>query len=178
MEADERLMERVQRGDGRALEILIQRHGQRLHRFLTRRGDAARADDLFQETWLRVVRGRASFDPARRFSSWLFQIANNLCRDLARRRAVEVRELHGLQARAGAAADAGRSGSAELKLDVRRRLGALPERLREVLVLRYFEGMAEAEIASVVGVPAGTVKSRLHAAVKALRLQEVEPDVA
>jgi RNA polymerase sigma-70 factor (ECF subfamily) len=65
----------------------------------------------------------------------------------------------------------------DVKLDVRRRLEALPDRLREVLVLRYFEGLSEPEIASVAGIPGGTVKSRLHAAVKALRGQEATLDV-
>lgn len=177
MEADEGLMVRVQHGDARALEALVGRYDRRLLGFLGRRGPAGRAEDLFQETWLRVVRSAAAFDPSRRFSTWLFQIANNLCRDLARRHAVETRG-----ADAGGALPAALHGGAarvpvDVKLDVRRRLEALPDRLREVLVLRYFEGLSEPEIATVAGVPAGTVKSRLHAAVKALRGQETPIDV-
>jgi RNA polymerase sigma-70 factor (ECF subfamily) len=175
MEADETLMVRVQRGDGRALEALVGRYERRLFGFLARRGEHGRAEDLFQETWLRVVRGRTGFDPGRRFSTWLYQIANNLCRDLARRRAVETRELLTLHDSASAGSRSG-APPADVHLDVRRRLLALPERLREVLVLRYFEGLAESEIAAVVGVPPGTVKSRLHAALRALRGQEAPGD--
>jgi len=176
MEPDEDLMRRVQQGDGRALDELVERHRRGLHAFLARRTPTPRRDDLFQETWLRVVRSKDRFDPGLRFTTWLFQIANNLCRDLARRSAVESRE----RARAAADADAApRSDPAprvELRLDVGRRLALLPERLREVLLLRYFEDLPEREIAAIVGVPAGTVKSRLHAAVRALRGQEPDDD--
>ena len=80
-------MVRVQAGDEGALAALMDRYKGPLYGFLNRRvGDAA-ADDLFQESWLRVVRARDRFDPRRRFSTWIFQIANNLCRDRGRRRA-------------------------------------------------------------------------------------------
>lgn len=166
-------MRRVQQGDGRALDALVERHRRRLYGFLARRASDARRDDLFQETWLRVVRAKDRFDPTQRFTTWLFQIANNLCRDGARRRAVESRER--ARAAADAAAAATHGGGApglELRLDVGRRLARLPDRLREVLVLRYFEDLPEREIAAIVGVPAGTVKSRLYAAVRVLRGEE------
>jgi RNA polymerase sigma-70 factor (ECF subfamily) len=115
------------------------------------------------------VRARASFDPARRFSTWLFSIANNLCRDAGRRSAVELRERAAVQ-HAGEQT-ASMAPGIDARLDVGRRLALLPERLREVLVLRYFEDLGEREIAEIVGVPAGTVKSRLHAAVRTLRGQ-------
>lgn len=170
-------MRRVQQGDGRALDALVERHRRRLYGFLARRAPDGRRDDLFQETWLRVVRAKDRFDPTLRFSTWLFQIANNLCRDGARRSAVESRER--ARAAADAAAAATHGGGApgpDLRLDVGRRLARLPERLREVLVLRYFEDLPEREIAAVVGVPPGTVKSRLHAAVRVLRGEEADDE--
>ena len=89
-------MERVQGGDDRALSERLERYRAPLFGFLARRlGDAASAEDLFQETWLRVVRARARFDPQRRFSTWLFQIANNLCRDRFRRSGTERRARPG-----------------------------------------------------------------------------------
>ena len=169
---DEELMVLVQAGDEGALATLMDRYKGPLYGFLNRRvGDAA-ADDLFQESWLRVVRARDRFDPRRRFSTWIFQIANNLCRDRWRRRAVEVRHLESLaQDRAGGS-EGTAVASVELRLDMRQRLDALPERLREVLVLRYYQQLPERDIAEILGIPRGTVKSRLHAAVKALRAQE------
>ncbi len=165
-------MAAVRRGDEEALGILLDRYRSRLFGFLIRRiGDPSAAEDLFQETWLRVVRARERFDPARRFSTWLFHIANNLCRDRARRRAVAGRYAESMLEQTRN--DPGRRSAPPLdeRLDMQRRLAALPDHLREVLLLRYYHQLGEREIAEAVGVPPGTVKSRLHSAVKALRRQ-------
>ena len=172
MESDERLMARLAEGDESALGPLLDRWRGPLYGFLARRVGDSDADDLFQETWLRVVRYRDRFDPQRRFSTWLFQIANNLCRDRGRR--LEVRDRYRRDRQADAAGDPTRTRPPPLDqtLDIRRRVAELPDKLREVLVLRYFRELPEKEIARIVGIPPGTVKSRLHAAVKALRAQE------
>jgi RNA polymerase sigma-70 factor (ECF subfamily) len=164
---DEELMVQLQAGSESALETLVERWRAPLFGFLVRRSPPADADDLFQETWLRVVRARRRFDPRRRFSTWLFQIANNLCRDRFRRGGVAARARAVL-----AEAPAPGAPDPSLRIDLARRLAALPERLREVLVLRYYRDLGESEIAELLGVPAGTVKSRLHAALRALRETE------
>jgi len=174
MESDERLMTRLASGDEAALAPLLERWRGPLHAFLARRVGDADADDLFQETWLRVVRYRDRFDAQRRFSTWLFQIANNLCRDRGRRRGVRERYRSERQAEAHGDPERTRPPPLDRAIDVRRRVMALPDKLREVLVLRYYRDLPEKEIARIVGIPAGTVKSRLHAAVKALREQEPE----
>ena len=163
-------MLQVQAGSEGALEALVDRWRARLFGFLQRRAGAGDADDLFQETWLRVVRARRRFDPRLRFSTWLFQIANNLCRDRFRRGAVAARgrEAFAEQPRDGADADPA------LRIDLARRLAQLPDRLREVLVLRYYRDLGEREIAELLGIPPGTVKSRLHAALRSLRATEGE----
>jgi RNA polymerase sigma-70 factor (ECF subfamily) len=163
-------MERVQAGDERALGELLERYRSRLFAFLSRRsGDPDSADDLFQETWIRVARARDSFDPKRSFSTWLFQIANNLCRDLFRRREVETRAKRTLREAAQSDPRARTAPRLDAKLDVERRLAQLPDRLRAVLVLRYFHGFGEREMAEILEIPQGTVKSRLHHAVRILR---------
>ena len=164
---DEELMVQLQAGSERALETLLERWRAPLFGFLLRRTSLGDADDLFQETWLRVVRARRRFDPRRRFSTWLFQIANNLCRDRFRRGGAAARG-HAALAQVPAPAPPDPS----LRIDIARRLSALPERLREVLVLRYYRDLGESEIAELLGIPAGTVKSRLHAALRALREAE------
>ena len=89
-------MVRVQAGDPQALSALIDRWRGPLYAFLWRRaGDGA--DDLFQESWIRVARARDRFDRSRRFSTWLFQIANNLCRDRWRRQDARRRALDALR---------------------------------------------------------------------------------
>ena len=167
-ESDERLMQRVQRGEARALERLFDRYRGPLFGFLVRRsGDVEMAEDLLQESWLRVVRSRERFDPSRRFSTWLFQIANNLCRDHARRRAVRERGRERVETEAAPAQPS--QAPLDLRIEMKQRLERLPDPLREVLVLRYYHGLGERQIAEVVGAPAGTVKSRLHRAVRRLR---------
>lgn len=162
-------MVRVQAGDSQALAALIDRWRGPLYAFLWRRaGDGA--DDLFQESWIRVTRARDRFDPELRFSTWLFQIANNLCRDRwrrqdARRRALDALREENLTSGNTAAPPPALPSDRQLE----RRLAELPERMREILVLRYYQDLGEAEIADVLGIPRGTVKSRLHAAVRAAR---------
>ncbi|MDH3212146.1 MAG: sigma-70 family RNA polymerase sigma factor [Myxococcales bacterium] len=170
-------MVRVQRGEVQAFEALFERYRPRLFGFLVRRcGDSAAAEDLFQETWLRLVRARDRFDPGRRFSTWLFQIANNLCRDRARRLAVESRESKAMQAQIEPDRPGVPPPQHELRRALERRLAALPDRLREVLLLRYYHDLSEREIAAIAGVPPGTVKSRLHAAIRALRTETGRDD--
>lgn len=170
-------MTRLQAGDQAALGVLLDRYRAPLYGFLWRRGARESADDLFQETWLRVVRARDRFDPGRRFSTWLYQIANNLCRDRGRRRAVEGRAMEAERTRLQTEPRAGDPArSAGLALDVERRLRALPDRLREVLVLRYYQDLGEVEISRVLGIPRGTVKSRLHAALHTLRGRAEDDD--
>jgi RNA polymerase sigma-70 factor (ECF subfamily) len=166
--SDEDLMVRVQAGDPQALAALIDRWRGPLYAFLWRRaGDGA--DDLFQESWIRVSRARDRFDRSRRFSTWLFQIANNLCRDRWRRLDARRRALDAWQAELEVSGDA--QGAPPEAPDARlaRMLERLPERQREVLVLRYWHDLGEAEVADILGIPRGTVKSRLHAAARAAR---------
>lgn len=166
MESDEELMAAIARGEEHALAVLIERHAGGLLGFLLRVShDRDDAEDLLQDTWMRVARGARSFDPARRVRPWLYGIAANLARDSFRRRTVRARA--GRETRGDAAPQA--LFRPIERIDMRERLLRLPDRLREVLVLRFYEGFDEAEMADALGIPRGTVKSRLHAAIGALR---------
>ena len=168
VDSDEDLMVQVQAGNDEALALLMDRWRAPLYGFLTRRvGDAS--DDVFQESWIRVVRARDRFDPERRFSTWLFQIANNLCRDRWRRLSARGRALEAVT-RESVATRVPQSDPDVREPDtMRTRVLTLPEKQREVLVLRYYQDLSEAEIAEALSIPKGTVKSRLHTAVKSLR---------
>lgn len=152
-------MQAVATGDADALRELTGRWRRPLYGFLHRTADGRETDDLYQETWLRVVRGARGFDAGRRFSTWLFQIALNLSRDLHRRTLPEPATSEALE-QAAASLPAGEARDAAL--DVHRLLAALPEAQREVVVLRVLNDVSEDEVARIVGVPRGTVKSRLH----------------
>ena len=175
-QSDETLVVRAEQGDQEAVSALVRRHSPRLYGFLQRyHPDRDDCDDLLQETWIRALSNLNRFDPKKRFTTWLFQIALNLCRDLARRGRVrsgyrkDAQELqHGTE-----------GVTVEEKMDAMKAIESLPMQQKEVLLLRYYHGFPEAEVSEILGCPRGTVKSRLHQAVKAVRIKlepgEVEP---
>lgn len=166
---DENLAVRAEQGDREAVSILVRRHSPRLYGFIQRyHPDRDDCDDLLQETWIRVWTNLGRFDPRMRFSTWLFQIALNLCRDQARREQARSR----LQRSAQGIGNGFHEAAAERKADAMRAIEAieaLPLAQKEILLLRYYHGVPEAEAAEILGCPTGTVKSRLHQAIRAVR---------
>ena len=163
-------MRRVATGDAQAFETLCRRYERPLHQFLWRHLGGRDVDDLYQDTWLRVLRAAARFDPHRRFSTWLFQIAVNLCRDWHRSPPPEPHDPATLD---GVASDAiARRGAA---IDASRLLAALPEAQRAAVLLRYYHDLPEEEVAVILDCPRGTVKSRLHHAMATLKALASEP---
>ena len=161
MPTDEALVERVARGDELALAELLRRWERPLAHFLHRRTGGRDVEDLYQEVWLRVVRAAERFDPHRRFSTWLFQIALNLSRDWQRRVPDEP-------SAAEPGVDAGAADGVEAGIDIARLLARLPEAQRAVVELRYLHDLSEDEVALLLDIPKGTVKSRLHHAIARL----------
>jgi RNA polymerase sigma-70 factor (ECF subfamily) len=174
MATDEDLMAAVAAGDGRALEELCRRYERPLYQFLFRHTGGRDVDDLYQDTWLRVVRAAARFDPRRRFSTWLFQIAVNLSRDWHRRPPPEAVDPAAIDAGSAASSVAGSAGAhdptatSDAAIDARRLLADLPDAQRAVVILRYFHDFSEDEVAAILDCPRGTVKSRLHNAMAQL----------
>ncbi len=173
-ESDERLMLRFQAGDARAFEALVRRHRTPVFSFLLRlTGDRSRAEDLCQETFLKVVRASAEWAPRARFQTWLYAIARNQAVDEARRQAFRRAErLDDAPAAAAASEDPPPDRSAEgalLRPKLEAALAALPEEQREVFLLREYAGLRFHEIATVTGVPMNTVKSRMRYALEGLR---------
>lgn len=161
-------------GNDGATRSLLERYRKSLYGFLFRVcGDVTEAEDLFQETFLRAFRSGGRFDPNRRFKPWLFAIALNLARDRGRRLA------HPATPRFQANDDLPEPAAGEppdqhenswiQRADLSAALAQVPEYIREVVVLRYFEGMEQTEIAAVLGIPKGTVKSRLYRGIRLLR---------
>jgi RNA polymerase sigma-70 factor (ECF subfamily) len=153
MATDEQLVSQLAEGNEDALQELLRRYDSALARFLHRHTGGQDVEDLFQETWMRVVRHAPRFDRTKRFSTWLFQIAVNLCRDRHRRRAPLLGDV------VVTSDDRGRIDAA---LDAARLLAELPQEQREVVMLRYYSDLSEAETAAILQCPKGTVKSRLH----------------
>ena len=149
-------------GDKEAVRELVERYGKALSAVLQRAlGSSADADDVFQETWIRVIRSAHSYDPEQKFSAWLFAIAWNQVKNRwASRRPGEAVELASLVSRERTPEE--NALEADRAERIRTLVGRLPERLSQAVMLRYFEELSEKDVAERLGIPVGTVKSRLH----------------
>jgi RNA polymerase sigma-70 factor (ECF subfamily) len=175
---DELLVMRCQDGEADALEQLVLRWEGRLWRHAQRlTGDEAAAWDVLQESWLAVVRGiRRLADPAT-FGRWVYRIVTNKCADFIRRAARDRRLAERMQERARAAAAPPRPAAGGRCEAIRAALERLSPDRQVILALRYREEFTTAEIAEILGVAAGTVKSRLHHARNELKriVEGIEP---
>jgi len=183
--ADEDLMVMYQQGEVRAFEILLGRHRKSVYNFILRFvGDKETAEDLLQETFMRVIKGADAYKRQAKFTTWLYTIARNLCVDQTRRR--KHRRHASLDAPMDSSEDAGslmdviasneiasdrKSVNKELFATMQRAIAALSEEQREVFLMREFLDLPFKQIAEVVGVPENTVKSRMRYALEKLRLE-------
>lgn len=180
-EDDDALMIAVQSGDGRAFECLVERHQRALLGFFYRNtGDLQLAEDLAQETLLRVYSQAWDYLPRGRFRGWLFRIARNLLIDTSRRQTHDLL-LHSLKLRPDQEHDllanlVGRSrrpedgaSHRELAAAVDELLGELPEEQRLTFTLHHFAGLSLPEVAEAMEIPLATCKSRLRLAREKLR---------
>lgn len=164
--ADGELMRRVAGGDERAFGELHRRYARRLQGFFFRMlaGDAAMAADFVQDTFMRLWTARGTFRESTDFAPWLFTMAYNLCRNEYRHR--EVREAYAEEAMGGAEAaeddSALRIDSATFDRALAAVLADLPPEPRTLFALRFEEELTVPQVAAVLGIPEGTVKSRLH----------------
>lgn len=164
-------MRAVQGGELDALGELFERHHRPVFHFLSRTtGDAALAEDLVQEVFVRILKYRHTYDAASRFETWLFRIARNARTDHFRKKAPvpapvqEALELPGHEPRP--------DRLLEHDADVRqleRALQQLPEEPRDLLVLTRYQGLPYERIAELLGIEVGAVKVRVHRAMKQLR---------
>jgi len=165
--------------DHQAFARLLHRWEEPIRRLCTRMtGDLDRGDDLKQETFLRLFQGRKAYQATSRFSTYLWRIALNLCYDELRRQQRRRQFLRDdldpqaedsvvLPAADGPGPDLRAVQSEEGEL-VRRALLKLPENYRAVIVLRHYHDLKLAEIAEVLGIPKGTVNSRMAEALARL----------
>lgn len=160
---DETLMREFQQGRGEAFAELFERYRERLYGFFRRRlAHAARAEELAQEVFLAVLRAVKRYEPRALFRTWLYGIALNLLR--AERRKAGREEPAPEEPRESPA-----GGNPDAALVVRQAVARLETDDREVLLLREYEQLSYAEIASLLGVPVNTVRSRLFRARLALK---------
>lgn len=167
-------IQRAQVGDQLAFQQLIEAH----HLIVWRTvqvllPDQADVEDVMQEVWLDVWRGLAHFQPGRPFRPWLLTIAANRCHMLTRRRRGVTQTLDTPEAEQLLAIDNVLEDLLRLEKDVELHLAlkSVPVEQLQVLELRFFADLDLNEIALIMGIPLGTVKSRLHRALNVLRKQ-------
>ncbi len=186
-DSDEALMKMCQEGDEVAFEILFQRYKGPALSFIYRMiGDRGRTEALGQEAFLRIFRDAGSYQYPRSFSTWFYTIVRNLCKNELRWRSrhptLSIEEsldrsdpgnpesIHlrdNLRSQTKDPLD--RIVSEELNKTLEQALKELPELEREILILKCFQGLKYKEIAEVVSVSVGIVRSRIHAALEKLR---------
>ncbi|MEZ4807890.1 MAG: RNA polymerase sigma factor [Flavobacteriales bacterium] len=179
--SDERLMELVVRGDEQAFSAIYDRYDRRLlnyfHRMLWQ--DREQAQDFMQELFTKLAQRPQSYDPARPFHTWLFSVANNMCKNAYRHE--EVVRNAAVHLRNGVDREEAKDGVGVDHALFRDRLEAELDRLdpdhKATFVMRFHEDMAIKEIAATFGCSEGTVKSRLFYTLKKLaeRLKEFDP---
>jgi len=170
---DDELMQRIATGEEAAFRLLVERWEAPVMSFLWRMtGSREEAEDLTQDTFVKVHANASRYTPRGRFQSWLFRISGNLARSWARRRKIVgwIRydpELHERPA-AGPAPD-DQLAEDETSRRVRAALAELPERQRQALIMRKYHEMSQREIAEAMGASEGAVESLLIRALAGLR---------
>jgi len=160
--SDRDLVERFVGGDRDAFAVLVQRHERRVYNLAYRMlGREEDAHDATQDTFLNAFRRMSSFRGDAQFTTWLHRVAINTCYDALRRRKREP-ALEMDQSAEGDAIPHDHAESTAVSIDVQRALLRVPNEFRAALVLHDVQDLPYDEIAEILGVPVGTVKSRIH----------------
>jgi len=170
-------------GDAEYFEELVSRYERELYNYLRRYlGDADLAEDCFQTTFLQVHLKADQFDASRRFRPWLYTVATNQAIDAGRRnkrhQAVSLDRPRGNDEALGQLVNVleseevnplSQTEAAEEQTALREVVDALPETYRQVVILLYYQGLKYREAADILGIPVGTVKSRMHTALEKIQ---------
>ena len=184
-EIDQALVERVQRGDKGAFDMLVLKYQHRIGHLVSRYvHDAHESQDVTQEAFIKAYRGLKNFRGESAFYTWLYRIAINTSKNhlvtMGRKitdtgiDAADAEQFEGGAALRDQASPEREALTEEIAESVRGSIAALPEDLRTAIVLREFEGMSYEEIAQAMDCPIGTVRSRIFRAREAID-DELEP---
>ncbi|GAK42615.1 RNA polymerase sigma factor [Paenibacillus sp. TCA20] len=170
---ENRLVNLILKGDQRAFAELVELYKDKLfhlaYRMLNNRHEA---EDIVQETFLRVYRNMEKYDPEQKFSTWIYRIATNLCIDRLRRKKpsysldAELGDQEGTDGYAMIPSD-NRTPESEALLSetqriIRDAIETLPAKYKSIMVLRYLQDLSLQEISDILGMPVTTIKTRVH----------------
>jgi RNA polymerase sigma-70 factor, ECF subfamily len=174
--SDNQIIEQTLRGEPDAFNILVHRWDRRIYGLTLRmlgRDDEAR--DATQETFISAYRNLAKFRGEAMFSSWIYRIALNICNTRLRGRPKNVLSIDEQQQASGFELQADTDDLAEgiqkeqIARHVRRALQGLPAEMRQVIVMKEYEGLKFQEIANILGIPVSTVKTRMYTGLAEMR---------
>ncbi|MEY4905534.1 MAG: hypothetical protein RLZZ292_3349 [Bacteroidota bacterium] len=175
MPTDENLLQRIAKKDANAFELLYDRYSSRMFRYFYRmlwqREDLA--NDYTQDLFLKIIEKPHLFDPEKCFSTWIYSVASNMCKNAYRaHKSIENIDYQVISY----------EENFDLTLDnalqeaqLQTAINTLPNEHRQCVVLRFFEELSIKEIATILELPEGTVKSRIHYALKALKPKLLSP---
>ncbi|KPL57756.1 RNA polymerase sigma factor SigW [Rossellomorea vietnamensis] len=175
-------IKQVLKGDQNAFAELVELYKDKVFQICFRMlGNRHEAEDIAQEAFIRAYVNIETFNQKRKFSTWLFRIATNLCIDRIRKKKpdyfldAEVSGTEGLTMYSQVAADVqlpeDEVENMELQETIQIEISKLPEKYRSVIVLKYIEELPLQEISEILDLPLGTVKTRVHRGREALRKQ-------
>jgi RNA polymerase sigma-70 factor, ECF subfamily len=175
-------IKQVLKGDQNAFAELVEIYKDKVFQICYRMlGNRHEAEDIAQEAFIRAYVNIETFNQKRKFSTWLFRIATNLCIDRIRKKKpdyfldAEVAGTEGLTMYSQVAADVqlpeDEVENMELQETIQKEISKLPEKYRSVIVLKYIEELPLQEISEILDLPLGTVKTRVHRGREALRKQ-------
>ena len=168
------LIEQIQAGKHELIGSLVKQYSDRLYLIVLRMVQSPNAaEDIIQETWVLVIRKLHQYDPSRPIVPWLTQIAVNCCRSYWRRERLRSffkpeelsQKARGIQQNSSCDFPE----AVEFKQSAERALHSLSPRLREVVVLKFYSGLTYEEIAEILNIPVGTIKSRMNYALLKMR---------
>lgn len=174
--SDTQIIERTLRGETEAFNLLVHRWERHIYGLTLRmlgRDDEAR--DATQETFLSAYRNLPKFRGEAKFSSWIYRIALNICNTRLRGRSKNVvsideqQEVSGFELAADTDDLAGGIQKEQIARHVRKALQGLPAEMRQVIVMKEYEGLKFSEIADVLGIPISTVKTRMYTGLSEMR---------
>ena len=177
--SDEQLIAKFQLGDLQAFDILVRRYKDQLLNFVYRFvGNRSDAEDIVQETFLRVYKNKHMYKEIAKFSTWVYTIAGNLAKtELRRRKRHKIFSVSNFVNEERDYDIPDREHSPEKKVDsaiqeeiIQKAIEKLPAKFKEVIILRDIQGFAYEEISQILNIPLGTVKSRVNRG--RLKLQE------
>ena len=177
-----RRIKQLKKGDQDAFADIVDFYKDKIYQLCYRMvGNAHEAEDIAQEAFIRAYINIHSYDLQRKFSTWLYRIATNLCIDRIRKKKpdyyldAEVAGTEGLNMYSQVAADGllpeEEVENIELQGEIQQQILKLPDKYRSVIVLKYIDELSLKEISEILGLPVNTVKTRIHRGREALRKQ-------